>query len=101
MLAALGLTASAERVYREMLVQPQGGVADLADALGIPESEVRDALDQLFELSLVRESADRPETMHAISPEVGLPQALARQQADLARRQQQVAECQSTVLQLI
>ncbi|WP_238488413.1 helix-turn-helix transcriptional regulator [Actinoplanes flavus] len=65
------------------------------------ETDVREALDQLFELSLIRASADRPDGLHVISPEVGLQQALARQQAELARRQQQVVECQSAVMQLI
>lgn len=101
MLAVLGLAAMSERVYRAMLAGPESGVAELADALGVTEADVRGALDQLFELSLVRASADRPDALYAISPEVGLRQALAQQQADLARRQQQVVECQSAVMQLI
>ena len=101
MLAVLGLHATAERVYREMLADPGLGVAGLTCLLGITETEVREALDRLFELSLVRESADRPDAVHVISPEVGLRQALAQQHAELAQRQQQVAECQSAVFRLI
>jgi DNA-binding CsgD family transcriptional regulator/DNA-binding transcriptional MerR regulator len=101
MLAALGLDSSAERVYREMIAQPDIDIIDLADAVGFTIEETREALDSLFELALVRESADRPGLTHAVSPEAGLRQALARQQAELAARQQQVAECQIAVLQLI
>jgi DNA-binding CsgD family transcriptional regulator/sugar-specific transcriptional regulator TrmB len=101
MLAVLGLTTMSERVYRAMLARPESGVAELADTLGTSEADTREALDQLFALSLIRASVDRPDALHAISPEVGLQQALARQQADLAQRQRQVAECQSAVLQLI
>src|SRR5689334_1315369 len=85
-LAVLGLPATAERVYREMLADPGLGVADLTRLLGITETEVREALDRLFELSLVRESADRPDALHVISPEVGLRHALAQQHAELAQR---------------
>lgn len=101
MLAVLGLHDTSERVYRAMLARPESGVAELADTLGMGETDVREALDQLFELSLVRASIDRPDALHAISPEVGLQQALAKQQAELAERQQQVVECQSAVMQLI
>jgi sugar-specific transcriptional regulator TrmB/DNA-binding CsgD family transcriptional regulator len=101
MLGVLGLHATSERVYRAMLDRPESGVTELGDVLGVTETDVRQALDQLFELSLVRAAADRPDVLHAISPKVGLQQALARQQADLARRQQQVVECQSAVMRLI
>jgi sugar-specific transcriptional regulator TrmB/DNA-binding CsgD family transcriptional regulator len=101
LLAAFGLGATAEQVYRQMLAEPDWGVAELAGHLGLSESEVRSALDSLFELSLARNSTDRPGGLHAVSPEVGLSSVLAVQQAQLARQQQRVAESQAAMLSLI
>jgi len=101
MLLALGLDAAAESVYRQMLAEPGWGVLRIAAHLDLSEAQVRDALDRLFELSLVRGSADHPGALHAVSPEVGLSAALARQQAELARRQQEVAESQEAVGRLV
>lgn len=84
-----------------MLAEPGWGVVELTDHLGVSEPEVRTALDALFELSLVRESSDRPGGLHAVSPEMGLGSALALQQAQLARQQQRVAESQAAMLNLI
>lgn len=46
-----GLDSVAETVYRAMLRHPAAGVADLGDAVGLSEEEVRDALDTLSELA--------------------------------------------------
>lgn len=59
MLTALGLDTVAEAVYRAMLADPTGGVAELVARVGRTEEEVRDALDTLSELALVRPSAER------------------------------------------
>jgi DNA-binding CsgD family transcriptional regulator/sugar-specific transcriptional regulator TrmB len=101
LLAALGLGSDAEQVYRQMLAEPGWGVADLAEHLRVTELDVRTALDALFALSLVRDSADRPGGLHAVSPEVGLGSALARQQEQLARQQQRVVDSQAAMLRLI
>ncbi|MFF0151907.1 LuxR C-terminal-related transcriptional regulator [Micromonospora sp. NPDC005203] len=84
-----------------MLAQPEWGVTELGAHLGVTETQVRAALDRLFEMSLVRNSMDRPGALHVVSPDVGLSAALAQQQADLARRQRQVAESQAEISQLI
>ncbi|MDQ2897705.1 MAG: helix-turn-helix transcriptional regulator [Actinomycetota bacterium] len=97
MLSALGVDPVAERVYRQMLARPDWGVAELGEFLELPEQELRDAFDRLFELALVRQSLDQPGELHAVGPDIGLQAALARQQAELARRQRQVAESQATV----
>ncbi|GIF13024.1 helix-turn-helix domain-containing protein [Actinoplanes teichomyceticus] len=73
----------------------------MVERLGITEDEVRVALDDLFELALLRESAETPGRLHAVDPGIGLRQALARQQAELARRQRQVAEGQAAIARLI
>jgi DNA-binding CsgD family transcriptional regulator/sugar-specific transcriptional regulator TrmB len=101
MLLALGLDAAAESVYRQMLAQPGWGVLEIAARLGLAEVQVRDALDRLFELSLVRDSTDHPGALHAVNPEAGLSAALAQQQVELARKQQEVAESQAAIGRLI
>jgi DNA-binding CsgD family transcriptional regulator/sugar-specific transcriptional regulator TrmB len=100
-LAALGLSATAEQVYRAMLAEPDWSVADLGRSLGVDESAVRTALDELFEMALVRDSADGDGRLHVVSPDVGLRLALGRQQTELARRQQEVAASQAAIEQLI
>jgi DNA-binding CsgD family transcriptional regulator/sugar-specific transcriptional regulator TrmB len=90
-----------ELIYRQMLAEPGWDLAELEAHLGLSETEVRGALDRLFKLALIRDSADRPGGLHVVNPEVGLRSALARQQAELARRQQEVAESQSTLARLI
>lgn len=101
MLTALGLDAAQESVYRQMLLHENWGVEDLAGHLRITEEQVREALDGLFRLALLRDSATEPGRIHAVDPEVGLNYALARQQAELAERQRQVAESQAAIARLI
>ncbi|MFE0704814.1 LuxR C-terminal-related transcriptional regulator [Streptomyces sp. NPDC058872] len=91
MLAVLGLDTTSEAVYRSLLADPLGGVADLCRQLSLPESEVRAALDELADLELLRVSRDRPGALRPVSPEVGLDLLLRRQEEDLLRRQQELA----------
>jgi DNA-binding CsgD family transcriptional regulator len=91
MLEYLGLNTTAEGVYRLMLDEPAWGVAELAVRLGVEPDEVRSALDELFELALLRKSAERDGGLRPVSPAVGLQQLLSRQQAELEERKQRVA----------
>ncbi|MEU8244295.1 helix-turn-helix transcriptional regulator [Actinoplanes missouriensis] len=95
------MTATSESVYRCLLLETGWGVADLAGHLGITEADVREALDCLFDLALLRESTDDPGGIHVVDPDVALGQALAKQQAEVARRQQEVAENQAALARLI
>ncbi|MFD1366790.1 helix-turn-helix transcriptional regulator [Actinoplanes sichuanensis] len=97
----MGLPTTTESVYRSLLEEPGRGVAELVEHLDVTEEQVRTALDALFDLALLRESADAPQGIHVVAPEIGLRSALARQQADLARRQQEVAENQAAIARLI
>ncbi|MFC0844280.1 LuxR C-terminal-related transcriptional regulator [Streptomyces noboritoensis] len=101
MLTALGLDAAAESVYRAMLADPRGGVAELVARLERPEDEVRDALDVLSELALVRPSAEREGSLRAVSPDIGMEILMARQQAELAAQQQRLEESRAVAAQLI
>lgn len=101
LLEVLGVDAAAEQIYREMLEKQHVSVAELSDNLSLTTEEVRDALDQLFELELVRDSYEQAGRIRAVSPEIGLQAALARQHQDLMQRQQQVAASQALVSQMI
>jgi DNA-binding CsgD family transcriptional regulator/sugar-specific transcriptional regulator TrmB len=100
-LQLLGLDGDSERVYKAMLVAPQGGVADLVDRTGLADKEVRSALDRLSELALLRESFEYPGELRAVSPEAGMEVLLARQQAELAAQQQRIAESRAAAAQMI
>ncbi|MGW4905312.1 helix-turn-helix domain-containing protein [Streptomyces sp. NPDC004270] len=97
----LGLDALSEAVYRTMLEYPSDGVADLARRLDAPPDEIRSALDRLSELPLVQVSADDPQRVFAISPDIGMEILLARQQAELAAAQQRLAACRVAADKLI
>ncbi|MFB6578552.1 LuxR C-terminal-related transcriptional regulator [Streptomyces sp. NPDC056402] len=101
MLTALGLDTVAEAVYRAMLADPTGGVAELVARVGTSEEEVRDALDMLSELALVRPSAEREGGLRAVSPDVGMEALMARQQAELAAQQLRLESSRSAAAQLI
>ncbi|MEV7026219.1 helix-turn-helix transcriptional regulator [Kitasatospora sp. NPDC093558] len=91
MLSALGLDSVAETVYRTMLAEPMSGIAELCEQVSLPEAAVRDALDRLADLQLLRPSRETPGALRPVSPEVGLELILRRQEEELLRRQQELA----------
>ncbi|WP_256103498.1 helix-turn-helix transcriptional regulator [Streptomyces sp. ODS05-4] len=101
MLTTLGIDSVAETIYRAMLAHPQATVADLALLCGAPEAEVRDALDLLSELALVRPSAEGSGQLHAVSPRIGMEILMARQQAQVALQQERLAATRAAAAQLI
>ncbi|MFJ6694974.1 LuxR C-terminal-related transcriptional regulator [Streptomyces sp. NPDC091272] len=100
MFDVLGMDATAEVVYREMLAHPQGGVADLINRLQLPEQAILTALDTLSELALVRRSSEDSQSFHAVAPHLAAEILLARQRTELAAQQQRVQEAQAVALQL-
>ncbi|MFD5410097.1 MULTISPECIES: helix-turn-helix transcriptional regulator [Streptomyces] len=90
MLDVLGLDRGVEAVYRAMLAHPEGSVQDLCCQLGVPESTVRNALDKLADLRLLRASRDVLGEMRPVSPELGLEMLLRRQEEELLRRRQEL-----------
>ena len=101
MLEAFGLSDAAERIYRVMLQRPTTGVAELADELGLAEPDVRAALDELGGLSLLRPSWEDPRTLRPVRPEVGLEPILAREQAELLRRQHRIEDGRAALAVLL
>jgi len=79
--------AQAEAVYRALLEHPAWDVADLIGHLGIPETDVHDALSTLADRALVQPSASQPGALRAISPRLGLLALLDRIQEQMAAQQ--------------
>lgn len=100
-LEPLGLDSTCEDVYRVMLSEPSLGVADLAAVVGISESQVREALDKLADMALLRPSRDSPGRLRPVRPEVGLAVLMLRQEEDLAERRAKVALARSAVTSFV
>ncbi|MEU8894095.1 helix-turn-helix transcriptional regulator [Streptomyces sp. NPDC048442] len=100
MFDVLGMDATAEVVYRDMLAHPHGGVADLIYRLQLTEQAVLEALDTLSELTLVRHSSEDHQSFHAVDPYLAAEILLARQRAELAAQQQRVQQAQAAAMQL-
>ncbi|GGV68581.1 hypothetical protein GCM10010277_77930 [Streptomyces longisporoflavus] len=100
MLAALGIDDRTEAVYRLLLTRRDWGVAEYAEHLGMAQGEVREALDQLAELRLLRDGGQAPGSLRAVSPKVGLGLLLQQQEDALLRRQLELAESQEAILRL-
>lgn len=101
MLRGLGMSGTAESVYLQMLRDRDAGPERIAESLGIDEAEVRDALDELSRLMLVEESWVGDDALRPVSPEVGLAALLAREQAQVARRNQEIEEGRVALARLV
>ncbi|MET9951986.1 helix-turn-helix transcriptional regulator [Streptomyces sp. NPDC006339] len=97
----MGLDEDAEAVYRLMLEHPSWGVDALGEFLGRERSAVTTALDRLADLALLRPSLSDPGTLRAVPPDLALEALLARQQAELARRQQEIEQSRVAVAGLL
>ncbi|MDI5970655.1 helix-turn-helix transcriptional regulator [Streptomyces sp. SL13] len=96
----LELDSVAKSVYLAMVAQPHADVRKLAEQLDESDGSVNRALEQLSELSLVA-PGDAATGWMPVEPEVGLTAMLARQQADLARRQLQFEDSRLEVARLL
>ncbi|MFI5836120.1 LuxR C-terminal-related transcriptional regulator [Micromonospora sp. NPDC051300] len=92
----LGLSTEHEAVYRAMLQRPDLTVAGLAALLAVPPEQVHDALDVLSDLALVRVAADG-DRLRAVRPQPGLMALLAKVEAEVAVRQQQVEATRAAI----
>ncbi|WP_229068670.1 helix-turn-helix transcriptional regulator [Actinoplanes sp. DH11] len=87
MFTELGLTTWDETVYRAMLHSPRAGVAQLAAQLAADEAAIREALDRLLDLALVRSSDDG---LSVVRPLAGLTSLLDRAEREITLRQRQL-----------
>ncbi|WP_223874612.1 helix-turn-helix domain-containing protein [Salinispora fenicalii] len=97
MLESLGVSSQAEQVYRAMLALPNVGVLGLAAHMGLDETAVRTALDELADLALVRPSSDKSGDLRPVSPQVGLAALLVEAEAEVLHRQRQVEATRAAI----
>ncbi|GLW22615.1 hypothetical protein Mame01_26580 [Microbispora amethystogenes] len=96
-LQGFGLDMASESVYLTILADPDSTVADLMLRLGLAEDEVRVALDRLRRLSLLRPSREDPGVLCPVSPGIALEALVKHQEAELVRRQNQIAESRAAI----
>ncbi|MBP0460437.1 helix-turn-helix domain-containing protein [Streptomyces montanisoli] len=102
-MTSLGLTENSDTLYRIILARPDSCVASLATELGWPEERVRSGLDELADLSLLRRTPSDQETnsLQVLNPGIALDLLLSRQSAEVARRQQELAESRASAAAII
>ncbi|MER5480876.1 helix-turn-helix domain-containing protein [Streptomyces sp. NPDC002734] len=100
MLEVLGLDEVCESVYRTILSHPESDFVDLREKVGLPEERLRQALDQLSELALVRPAAGLPARFRAVNPEVGIQAVIARRQERVTAEQGRIEQLRSAAAQL-
>ncbi|HWL38395.1 MAG TPA: hypothetical protein VNQ77_19565 [Frankiaceae bacterium] len=101
MLEALGLSETAESLYRALLTNGPTIDARLADLVPADLDAVRGALDELHGAELVHRISGDPDCWLAGSPEVALTSLVVQQQEALLERQRELERAQSTVSELI
>jgi DNA-binding CsgD family transcriptional regulator/sugar-specific transcriptional regulator TrmB len=84
-----------------MLAEPLLGVADICERLGLADSEVRAAVDELARFTLLRESRENPGMLRVVRPEVGLATLLRRHEEQLAARQQELAGVRTQIAEMV
>jgi sugar-specific transcriptional regulator TrmB len=99
-LEILGLDGLSESVYRTLLADPDADLRTVARRLGVGDGEVREALDRLVELSLVRAAATG-RVYVPVNPDVALDALLSLEQAELSRRERQLLEARAELARLV
>jgi DNA-binding CsgD family transcriptional regulator/sugar-specific transcriptional regulator TrmB len=100
-LDVLGLGPDAETVYAVMVGQPRCRVSDLVIRTGMAEARVRAALDELADLTFVRPSGESPDGLRVVGPQVAMDVLVRRQEADLARRIEQLAASKAVAAEVV
>ncbi|GGY42743.1 LuxR family transcriptional regulator [Streptomyces omiyaensis] len=88
-------------MYRCLLNGSPDSLDELAGRLGIAEVRLRECLDDLVDLELLRPSRDSPGMLRAVSPETGFEAILRRQEVELLRRQQELAHSKEAVARTV
>ncbi|MEY9863263.1 DNA-binding CsgD family transcriptional regulator [Catenulispora sp. GAS73] len=97
MLGSLGLDPLAQAVYSAMLADPSVGVRELTTRLGQDEDQIRETLDRLVELALLRPSRERSGELYPVSLVTGMQLLVQRQEAELAAGRDAVAAGRAAV----
>ncbi|NTW39152.1 MAG: helix-turn-helix transcriptional regulator [Cellulomonadaceae bacterium] len=95
------MSSLTDAVYLRMLASPDMAVEDIARDIGVDADSIRASLDELAQASLVE--VMRGETPHVrpISPDIAVAALLAREQATIAQRSQQVEAGRIALAQLL
>lgn len=96
----LGLDATTERVYQELLAHPEVDLADIQEATGMDRASVLDALDQLADQALVSwdDHLHRPQL---IDPTTALHALLAQQESEIAEQRLRLSASRQAIDQLL
>lgn len=97
---SLALDADTLAVYRAVLLHHEHDSARLARRLSMTETQVRACTDRLIALSLLRPSWEQPDSVRAVSPDLGLEMMLHHEQQELALRQERIAQTRATLSML-
>ncbi|MGP4014361.1 helix-turn-helix transcriptional regulator [Saccharopolyspora sp. 5N708] len=96
-LESLGLSSRTETVYRVMLAHADWGIAQVVEHLQVSEELVRESLDELADLSLLRPSWDQVGALRPVSPQVGLAALLQRAETEITQRQRQIETARAAI----
>lgn len=99
MLKRLGFNGSTHSVYRALLTGRYREVPDLARHIGLPEDEVRSALEELAKMDLLRPGGEGLGQL--VDPQLGLKALLLQQVSGIEERVAEFEEDRSAVLSLI
>ncbi|MDN0201083.1 helix-turn-helix transcriptional regulator [Streptomyces sp. S.PNR 29] len=91
------LSAEDLAVYRAILLHRQHDVGRLAERLSVSEAEIRASVERLVALSMLRPSWEHPDTVRAVSPQIGLELVLQREQQELALRQERIGQTRAAL----
>ncbi|MEU1194019.1 helix-turn-helix domain-containing protein [Streptomyces sp. NPDC005859] len=100
MLEVLGLDEQTSGVYEALITQQGWKASDIAAHLGVGQSDVKEALDRLARLSLVRPSEEQPGQLRLVNPSIGLSALLARQEAELTEQHARFARTREEAARL-
>lgn len=101
MLEALGLSPTAENLYRALLANGPTIEPRLTDLVEADNAAVQEALGELRRVDLVQRISGEPDCWLAGSPEVALTSLVVQHQESLLERQRELERAQSTVSELI
>lgn len=101
MLEALGLSETAEGLYRALLTQGPTIESRLGDLVPADLPAIKAALEELHGVELVHRISGDPDCWLAGSPEVALTSLVVQRQEALLERQRELERAQTTVSELI
>ena len=100
-LGALGLDAICVQVYLLMHSAPAADAGELAERLGLEETEVTDVLDELSHLTLLRPGLSRDQKLRPVSIERAVHTLIRQQSEQLKVQSNSLATLQSAMKELL